>query len=73
MFYIRFRKHTRLNDCFIIPDKFGAAMALVKSDIGGNITVRILLLCVIMLHVVTLRGYLTSIQIYKRKYDQLTC
>lgn len=51
MFYIRFRKHTRLNDCFIIPDKFGAAMALVKSDIGGNITVRILLLCVIMLHV----------------------
>lgn len=24
---------------FLIPDKFGAAMALVKSDIGGNITV----------------------------------
>uniref|UniRef100_A0A453P3Y4 Glycolipid transfer protein domain-containing protein n=1 Tax=Aegilops tauschii subsp. strangulata TaxID=200361 RepID=A0A453P3Y4_AEGTS len=25
-----------------VPDKFGAAMAIVKSDIGGNITVRIL-------------------------------
>lgn len=24
-----------------MPDKFGAAMALVKSDIGGNITVRL--------------------------------
>lgn len=23
-----------------MPDKFGAAMVLVKSDIGGNITVR---------------------------------
>lgn len=26
---------------YVIPDKFGAAMALVKSDIGGNITVRL--------------------------------
>lgn len=24
----------------MLPDKFGAAMAIVKSDIGGNITVR---------------------------------
>lgn len=57
---IRFRRNTRLN-LFIISDKFGAAMALVKSDIGGNITVRILLLCIIMLHVVTVRGYLISV------------
>ena len=25
--------------CFCEPDKFGAAMAIVKTDIGGNITV----------------------------------
>lgn len=24
----------------VLPDKFGAAMSIVKSDIGGNITVR---------------------------------
>lgn len=24
---------------FLMPDKFGAAMALVKSDVGGNISV----------------------------------
>ena len=27
------------SNTFLVTDKFGAAMALVKSDIGGNITV----------------------------------
>lgn len=35
-----------------MPDEFGAAMALVKADIGGNITVRILLSRVIMLRII---------------------
>ena len=39
-----------------MPDEFGAAMALVKADIGGNITVRILLSCVIMLRIIIDKG-----------------
>lgn len=25
--------------CIVMPDKFGPAMAIVKSDVGGNISV----------------------------------
>ena len=29
-----------LGSCFFFADKFGPAMTLVKSDIGGNISVK---------------------------------
>ena len=35
----RFQNLTAYLNLFFIPDNFGAAMGLVKANVGGNITV----------------------------------
>lgn len=47
----------------LMPDKFGAAMVLVKSDIGGNISVRYLFSCIFHVYSIVWDKFFSSYRI----------